>query len=104
MQGLDALYQSRRDEGLIVMSVVVHDTYGDTATQTSALLWATQLDLSFPVVADTTGEFFTTWDPDGVLPLAYVIDRDGVVRWTQAGGSSELETIEAQVSALLTGS
>jgi hypothetical protein len=83
------------------MSVVVHDTFGDTATEVSAGQWAQQLELSFPVFADTTGAFFAEWDPEGVLPVAYIIDRDGIVVWTQAGGSSELEAIESQVSALL---
>ena len=83
------------------MSVVVHDLYGDTATEVSADMWAKQLGLSFPVVADTTGDFFALWDPDEVLPLAYIVDRDGVIAWTEAGGTSELEAIDARVTQLL---
>jgi hypothetical protein len=57
--------------------------------------------LTFPVLADVDGEFYPLWDPDGVLPVAYIVDRDGVVAWAEAGGSGGLTEIEEQVVAIL---
>jgi len=53
------------------------------------------------VLADVDGDFYPLWDPDGVLPVAYVIDQDGVVAWSEAGGAGGLDEMEAQVVALL---
>ena len=83
------------------MSVVVQDASGGPATSDDAARWAEQLELTFPVLADPTGEFFETWDPAGVLPVAYIIDQEGVVAWSEPGGAGGLEEIEAQVTALL---
>lgn len=83
------------------MSVVVQSASGGPATSDDAALWAEHLELTFPVLADPTGEFFETWDPAGVLPMAYIIDQEGVVAWAEAGGAGGLEEIEVQVTALL---
>jgi peroxiredoxin len=61
------------------------------------------LELTFPVLSDPTGVFYETWDPDGVLPVSYIIDQQGMVAWAKAGGAGGLEEIEAQVSTLLGG-
>lgn len=53
------------------------------------------------MLADVDGEFYPLWDPEGVLPVAYIVDRDGVVAWAEAGGSGGLTEIEEQVVAIL---
>ena len=59
------------------------------------------MELSFPVLADTTGEFFEEWDPLGALPMAYIIDQEGVIVWVEIGGSDALEEIEEQILMLI---
>lgn len=83
------------------ISVVVQNGSGGPPTTSDAALWAEQMELTFPVLSDPTGSFYATWDPDGVLPVAYIIDREGVVAWGEAGGAGGLEEIEAQIKALL---
>ncbi len=83
------------------MSVVIQDGTGQLPDDDDAALWAEGLGLSFPVVADEDGSFQPVWDPDLVLPVAYVVDPDGVVAWGEVGGAGGLEEMEAQVLALL---
>jgi hypothetical protein len=85
----------------VPISVVVQDARGGPPTADDAALWAEQLQLSFPVLADPTGEFFEAWDPAGILPTSTIIDRDGVITWTEAGGAGGLERIEAEILTLL---
>lgn len=83
------------------ISVVVQNAVGGPPTTADAALWLEQMELTFPVLADPTGSFYETWDPDGILPVSYIVDRDGVVAWGEAGGTGRLEEIEAQITALL---
>ncbi len=101
MQGLEGLYQDKADDGFEVISVVVQDARGGTARVADAELWASGLELTYTVVADVDGEVFQTWDPRSVLPMAYIIDQEGVVTWAEAGGSGGLDEIDSQVSRLL---
>lgn len=81
--------------------MVAQDASGGLPDASDAELWADSLGLSFPVVADADGTFFPLWDPQGVLPMAYIIDQDGVVRWSEAGGAGGLEEMEQEVLALM---
>jgi hypothetical protein len=87
----------------VPISVVIQDAVGDTPVPEDAELWASELGLTYPVLADVDGEFFVVWDPKVVLPMAYIIDADGVVAWAEAGGSGGLDEIEAEVTFLLAG-
>jgi len=81
--------------------VVVQNAVGGAPTPDDAATWADGLALTFPVLADPTGSFFATWDPAGVLPVTTIIDADGVITWTEAGGVDSLDAIEAEITALL---
>jgi hypothetical protein len=59
--------------------------------------------LSLIVLADTTGAFWAQWNPEGVLPVTYVIDRAGVVSWAAHGDSSVLAELQAHVAELVGG-
>jgi hypothetical protein len=100
---LEDLYQEYNPEGFIPISVVIQDSSGYPATAEDAALWADELELTFPVLADSTGSFNETWNPDLVLPMAYIIDKDGIVVWAEAGGAGGLEEIKNQILMLLDG-
>jgi hypothetical protein len=55
------------------------------------------------VVADTTGAFWAEWNPEGVLPVTYVVDRSGVVSWADYGDSSVIAELQAHVVKLVGG-
>ena len=102
MQGLEPLYAEYGADGFLPISVVGQDRRGLTPTQQDAELWATELELAFPVLADVDGTFWPVWNPREVLPMAYIIDRDGVLVWKEAGGAGGLGEMEAVVVETLT--
>jgi len=81
--------------------VLIHDAVGETPDTDDAALWADGLGLTYPVLADVDADFYPVWDPDEVLPVTYIIDREGIVRWAEAGGTGQLEEIEAFIVDLL---
>ena len=83
------------------ISVVIQDGVGGPPDVDDAELWASDLGLTYPVLADVDGDVFATWNPDVVLPLAYILDEDGVVRWGEPGGSGRLDEIQSTVDELL---
>jgi len=85
----------------VPISVVGQDARGGTPDADDALEFAEELELSFPVLADAEGEFWPVWNPDSVLPMATILDADGVVIWSEAGGSSGIEEMAEIVVSLL---
>lgn len=83
------------------ISVVVQGTTGAPSTAEDAALWVEYLELTFPVLADPTGEFFAAWDPEGFLPVIFIIDQTGVVVWAEAGGTGGLDEIQEMFLPLL---
>jgi peroxiredoxin len=73
----------------VPISVVVQDAVGAVPVVDDANIWADGLGLTFPVLADVHGEFYPIWDPEDVLPIAFIIDRDRVITYAEAGGSDE---------------
>lgn len=94
------MYQHHRDAGFEVISVVAQDASGRAPTIDDAALWADELGLTNIVLADVDETFFPEWDPLGILPVAYLLDRDGVVTWVEPG-TGGLEEMEAEVMRLL---
>jgi hypothetical protein len=82
---------------------VAQNSTGGLPSAADAGVWADGLDLSLVVLADTTGGFWTQWNPDGVLPVTYVIDQSGVVSWADFGDSSALPELRAHVIGLVDG-
>ena len=101
VEGLEVFFQEYGAQGFTPISVVVQNGAGAPAGPEDAETWATELGLTFPVLADPVGEFYATWDPDEVLPVAYIIDEKGVVLWGEAGGAGGLEEMEDQIKDAL---
>lgn len=47
------------------------------------------------------GTFWPVWNPEGVLPVTYVIDRDGVISWADFGDSGALPELRQHVLELV---
>ena len=100
MQGLEALYQQRKEDGLAVLGVLVQDEYGSPPDGDDAAYWAEGLALNFTVLADQKQEFFTTYGQGGNFFVFYVLNEEGVIQWTSTQeGAGTLEAIEAAVDA-----
>ncbi len=74
---------------------------GGPPEASDAALWAEGLELVLPTVAATDPDFWDLWNPEGVLPVAYIIDQRGVITWRDAGDSGGLPTMQAKIETLL---
>jgi cytochrome c biogenesis protein CcmG/thiol:disulfide interchange protein DsbE len=74
MPALDALWRERQNDGLMVIGVSEDDD------ETTARRTARAVGASFPVVLDRGQDLAASYHV-GQLPLTFVIDRAGVVRW-----------------------
>ena len=102
MKGIDELHTKYADRGLVAASIIVQNKAAEAATPADGVIWQTGLQLSLPVWVDTTGAFFSTYDPKSILPMAYIIDREGTVKWVKAGSSPEkVKEMETVIEGLL---
>jgi len=74
LPALDALYRDKRDEGLRVVGVSVDQRRDD------AFAAARALNASFPIVVDQDAHLMSQYRV-GQVPLTFVVDRSGTVRW-----------------------
>lgn len=71
---LNDLYNDKRDDGVMVIGVSVDESADD------ALLLAQHLHAKFPIVLDPHMRIAGNYRV-GNIPLTFVIDRHGIVRW-----------------------
>ena len=74
LPALDALYRSKRGDGLAVVGVSVDERRDD------AFATAQALHASFPIVVDQDARLLSQYRVAQV-PLTFVVDRNSTVRW-----------------------
>ena len=76
----ELMYQSYKDEGLVLIHAMTDDWYGAPATVPFLDDWADVFGLSFPVVVEETGMMVSGLTGSGVyegyIPFFLVLDRD----------------------------
>jgi peroxiredoxin len=72
---LESLYNEYEQRGLRVIATLI---LGDPAE------WAKEYGLSFPVLDDNSEAIWTQYG-EGYLPLNFVIDREMIIRYKEAG-------------------
>jgi peroxiredoxin len=93
MPELQEYFDRHQADGFILIAIDDGDPLADVTE------FAQEYGLTFPIWIDPHGralEIFQNWN----LPSSYVIDRDGMLRYTWTGGI-DLETLEAYVTPLL---
>lgn len=93
MPALEKLYQTYRDQGLVVIGVGVQDGKRQIAS------FAEALGVTFPIVWDGSGDVSMAYRISG-LPTTYFIDRTGAIR-ERVFGSLTLAQFEEETSRLL---
>jgi len=95
MPRLQQWYEQYGDDGLVVLGV--NTLYQDSRTEMEAFVQ--QFEITYPMLLDAEGEQSRRWLAQP-LPRSYVVDRQGVVRWTRLGEVTE-ESFEENIAPLL---
>ncbi len=95
MPAIEQVYQSRREQGFVVLAV---DQQEDDASVKS---FAQQLGLTFPLLMDRDATVARLYHVSA-LPTTFFVDRKGVVRDMAIGGPLTRAAIESKIDALLT--
>jgi peroxiredoxin len=99
---LDALYQEYADDDFVVIDVLIENSMGLPPTPNEAAAWKDSLSLTYPVLADTEGDFLPTYGEAKNPFVFYLIDRDGRIVWRRTRESADtLKRIREQLEALL---
>ena len=86
----------------MVIDVLVQDLYGGTPAVEDAAEWKAGMGLTFPVLADVEGAFFSTYGSGQDVFVFYVVDRDGVIAWRALReGADTLEDSRAEIARLV---
>lgn len=93
MPALSRLYDSYRGRGLEVLAINVGQA-GESVKK-----FAAELKASYPILLDTAGRSAGLYGVTGV-PMTYILDRKGVIRYRIIGGSSP-ETLKKMITSLL---
>lgn len=82
--------------------MLVENSSGQPPESKEAASWKESLSLTYPVLADIDGEFFSTYGGGDEVFVFYLIDRDGVIVWQETReGPDTLQRIRDQVETLL---
>ena len=95
MPRLQQWHEQYSDDGLVVLGV--NTLYQDSQPEVEAFVQ--KLGVTYPMLLDAEGEQSRRWLAQP-LPRSYIIDRQGVVRWTRLGEVTE-DNFEAHIAPLL---
>ncbi len=84
---LDALYRDKRADGLSVIGVSVDEKSDDAYAAAQAV------HASFPIVVDSSARFLRSYRV-GQVPLTFVVDRSGTVRWVGRDPAAARRAVE----------
>ncbi len=87
LPALDALYRDKRADGLAVIGVSVDERRDD------AFAMAQALHASFPIVVDQDARLLSSYHV-GQVPLTFVVDAGGTVRWVGRDPSALRRAVE----------
>ncbi len=88
LPGLDAIYRDHKSDGMAMIGVSVDQS------QKQAEYRAGELGTSFPIVMDESQNLVSAYGA-GKVPLMFVIDRGGIVRWAGREPSFARSAVEA---------
>lgn len=88
LPGLDAIWLDHKRDGLMFIGVSVDDS------EKHAVSMAAELGTSFPIVMDDGQRLMSQYSV-GKVPMLFVIDQTGTVRWTGRDPSAARDAVEA---------
>lgn len=95
LKELETIYQQHKDKGFQVWAISLDQD------QQEAAFHAREMGLSFPVLFDQEHDIAKAYEVDD-LPLAVIVDRDGVIRYVKQNYKSKyLSEYQNQVNSLV---
>lgn len=94
---LNALREELKHRGLEIYAINLDESLDD------ALAFLKEIPVDYPVVWDKSGKSAELFQITG-MPTAYLIDRDGTVRWMHQGfgfGSRQQDAVDRKIKKLL---
>lgn len=72
----EELYQENKDDGFQYLTILAQDLDGNPPEQDDLQLWASNFDMTTPIVADPLNGYTKAAIPDDSYPVVLVIDRE----------------------------
>jgi thiol-disulfide isomerase/thioredoxin len=96
MPGLEAIYESKKDQGFELVGVAIDDNPGLVEK------WVKKLGVTYPTLLDDSMSSLQGQFQVDKVPQTFVFDKNGKLRLvTKQGGEAEVPKIKAAVEALL---
>jgi len=96
MPAMQRIFEEKESQGLIVLAV----NASDQDDQASAINFANEIRLTFPIVFDETGEISRKYQVRA-LPTSFFIDQAGVIQKVVIGGPISEALLKIEVEKLL---
>ncbi len=98
MPAMERIYRQYQSQGFLILAINSTNQDG----RTNALTFAEQLQLSFPVLFDDTGEIYQKYQVHA-LPTSFFVNTDGIIQDVVVGGPMAEALLEIRVAQLLEG-
>lgn len=96
MPAMQRVYEEYKEQGLVILAV--NSTVQDSAE--SAVSFASELGLTFPILLDIQGVATRLYLVQG-LPASFFIGRDGVIREVVPGGPMSEVLLRTRIESIL---
>lgn len=87
------MYQQNKDDGLMVLEVMIEDAQGRPMNTSGLEDWADEYGLTMPVLSDPNGEIMWQYAADSGgsvgLPFTVVLDRGVKIKTIMSGANSD---------------
>lgn len=98
----EQLYQTYKNQGFIILTVLFEDYGGGPISQSACRAWAETYGLTFPVLADSEKKAWNMYDESNIVPLNIIISRTMVIEYKDVGYDENIKKLfEEKIEELL---
>lgn len=90
--GFVEVYDEFKGDGFVILQAMFEDYDGGSPDAAFMNEWQDEYGITFTLIPDPTNDFWDAYVPPsntGAIPHNLILDRDGVIRYTNAGSISE---------------
>jgi peroxiredoxin len=101
--GFQTVYEEFKGDGFVLVQAMFENYNGGNPDDEFMRAWKDEYDISFVLVADQQSAFWNNLLPPsntGYVPHNIIVDKDGVISYTNYGGMSENQ-LRTRVNALV---